>query len=231
MNTKFLKIALGTALMSCALYNCGNTSEENQAVTEENDQSKKEEEKFEIIESTEVYNANLITEGNLTLVRLTDEWIPKILENRPFLSMTDLDTLLESVENKEEVYKKLFVPMNLNTTAEEDFKMIPGVGEKMAHEFEEYRPYKNMKQFRKEISKYVDAEEIDRYENYVFVPVELNSASEEEILALPGLGKKMAHEFEEYRPYKNMTQFRKEIGKYVDDKELKRLERLVFIAK
>ena len=70
---------------------------------------------------------------------------------------------------------------------------------------------------------------MERYLNYVFVPVELNTASEEDIKALPGVGKKMTHEFEEYRPYKNMEQFRKEIGKYVDDNELKRLERLVYL--
>ena len=63
------------------------------------------------------------------------------------------------------------------------------------------------------------------------MPVELNTATEEEILALPGIGKKMAHEFEEYRPYKNIDQFRREIGKYVDDKELARLERLVYLDK
>ena len=39
----------------------------------------------------------------------------------------------------------------------------------------------------------------------------------------------MAHEFIEYRPYKNITQFRREIGKYVDEKELNRLERLVYL--
>ena len=44
-------------------------------------------------------------------------------------------------ENTEDLFKKLFVPCNLNNTAEKDFKMIPGVGDKMAHEFEEYRPY------------------------------------------------------------------------------------------
>ena len=76
---------------------------------------------------------------------------------------------------------------------------------------------------------YVDEEEVECYLNYVFVPVELNTASEEDIKALPGVGKKMTHEFEEYRPYKSMEQFRKEIGKYVDDNELKRLERLVYL--
>ncbi|MEM9325680.1 MAG: helix-hairpin-helix domain-containing protein, partial [Bacteroidota bacterium] len=131
---------------------------------------------------------------------------------------------------KSTVYAAVFVPFNLNTTPEEDFKMIPGVGDRMAHEFEEYRPYQNLAQFRREIGKYVDEKEVARFEQYVFVPVELNSASEEDILALPGVGERMAHEFEEYRPYESMEQFRREIGKYVDDQELARLERLVYLA-
>jgi hypothetical protein len=37
----------------------------------------------------------------------------------------------------------------------------------------------------------------------------------------------MLHEFKEYRPYKTIEQFRKEIGKYVSSKEVARLERYV----
>jgi hypothetical protein len=37
----------------------------------------------------------------------------------------------------------------------------------------------------------------------------------------------MLHEFKEYRPYKSMEQFRKEIGKYVSAREVARLERYV----
>jgi radical SAM superfamily enzyme with C-terminal helix-hairpin-helix motif len=107
--------------------------------------------------------------------------------------------------------------------------MIPGVGDRMAHEFEEYRPYTSIKQFKREMAKYVDENEISRYLNYVFVPVELNTTAEDDIESLPGVGKRMTHEFMEYRPYKNLEQFRKEIGKYVDDKELLRLERLVYL--
>ena len=40
----------------------------------------------------------------------------------------------------------------------------------------------------------------------------------------------MVHEFMEYRPYRNMAQFRREIGKYVDEKEVARLERYVTIT-
>jgi hypothetical protein len=39
----------------------------------------------------------------------------------------------------------------------------------------------------------------------------------------------MQHEFEEYRPYRAMEQFRREIGKYVDQAEVARLERYVTI--
>ena len=57
-----------------------------------------------------------------------------------------------------------------------------------------------------------------RYLHYVFVPVELNTSRESDIKNLPGVGDKMAHEFIEYRPYKNINHFRREIGKYVDKK-------------
>jgi hypothetical protein len=39
----------------------------------------------------------------------------------------------------------------------------------------------------------------------------------------------MLHEFKEYRPYTSMEQFRKEIGKYVGEDEVARLERYVTI--
>jgi DNA uptake protein ComE-like DNA-binding protein len=59
------------------------------------------------------------------------------------------------------------------------------------------------------------------------VPINLNTASDADILSIPNLGQRMLGEFKEYRPYKAMQQFRREIGKYVDDKEVARLERYV----
>ena len=175
-----------------------------------------------------VLNANLATESDLVALGFSAEVVNKLLTARPFLSMSEFSAIIEG-ENTEELFKKIFVPLNLNTTEEKDFKMIPGVGDKMAHEFEEYRPYTSILQFKREIGKYVDQKEVARYLEYVFVPVELNTSSEDDIKALPGIGDKMTHEFLEYRPYKNLAQFRKEIGKYVDEKELNRLERFVYL--
>jgi DNA uptake protein ComE-like DNA-binding protein len=160
---------------------------------------------------------------NATLVR-------DIMERRPFLKMSDLNSFLAPSLSKErlaELYGKMFVQINLNTATQEEILLIPGVGKRMLHEFEEYRPYKTLAQFRKEIGKYVDQKELARLEQYVFVPIPLNTASDEDILSIPGMGKRMLREFKEYRPYKNIEQFRKEIGKYVDKKEVARLERYV----
>ena len=146
--------------------------------------------------------------------------------------MTAVNALLGKTLSKEqlaELYRRAFLPLNLNTALREEILLVPGVGARIAHEFEEYRPYRNMVQFRKEIGKYVDEKEVARLEQYVFVPINLNSASDDDILSIPGMGPRMLHEFKEYRPYSSMEQFRKEIGKYVDQKEVARLERYVTI--
>jgi len=220
---KFSTLFMITLSISLFLVSCKQSVEKKQN-TPNNLEVKEVEKPSPLV----VLNANLATESDLVTLGLSEEVVQKLLAARPFLSMADFNSIIE-LENTEELFKKIFVPFNLNTTEEKDFKMIPGVGDKMAHEFEEYRPYTSILQFKREIGKYVDEQEVARYLDYVFVPVELNTSSEDDIKALPGIGKKMTHEFLEYRPYKNLAQFRKEIGKYVDDKELSRLERFVYL--
>ena len=144
--------------------------------------------------------------------------------------MTELDSCSAaslSREQRANVYRRLFVQINLNTASDAEILLIPGMGNRMLDEFKEYRPYRALAQFRREIGKYVDDKEVARLEQYVFVPINLNTASDADILSIPGLGQRMLREFKEYRPYKAMQQFRREIGKYVDDKEVARLERYV----
>ena len=181
-----------------------------------------------------VLNPNQIGEEELkALPHITDAIADAIMDGRPFLGMIEVNEVIGdalSDDQKAELYASLFIPVNLNSAAEEEIILIPSVGKRMAHEFEEYRPYVALAQFRREIGKYVDDEELARLEQFVFIPIDLNSASDEDILSIPGLGSRMLHEFKEYRPYKNMEQFRREIGKYVDERELARLERYVSLA-
>ena len=180
-----------------------------------------------------VLNPNLATETELAaLPNLSAAIAKEVVENRPYLRMMKFHEFLKEYLNEEqskELYHKLFVPINLNTSTRDEILLVPGVGSRMAHEFEEYRPYKAMAQFHREIGKYVDDTELGKLAQFVFVPINLNEASDDDILTIPGLGNRMLHEFKEYRPYKNFLQFRREIGKYVDDEEVARLERYLVL--
>ena len=224
------QVIISTVLMSLALLlglaGCAGSTTEEAAEVSVPDQVE------EPMETTVgVLNPNLAgQEELLALTHLDEALVTAILEQRPFLSMTELTALLGqslSQEQQAELYVNLFVPMNLNTTAEDDFQLVPGVGPRLAHEFEEYRPYDTLDQFGREIGKYVDEEEVARLEQYVFVPINLNSASDQEILSIPGVGERLLHEFKEYRPYQSLEQFGREIGKYVDENEISRLARYV----
>ena len=181
--------------------------------------------------SAGLVNPDLASEKELlALPHMNAALVKSVIEQRPYMNMASLHALLAKALSKDqltELYGKMFVQLNLNSASEEEILLIPGLGKRMLHEFQEYRPYKTIAQFRKEIGKYVDQKEVARLEQYVFVPIRLNTASDDDILTIPGLGKRMLREFKEYRPYKNMEQFRKEIGKYVDKKEVARLEKYV----
>jgi len=175
-------------------------------------------------------NPNLATQQELTaLPHLTAEQVQDIVDGRPFLTMTDLDARLTSLtdEQRDTLYRAMFIPLNLNSASQAEILLVPGVGNRMLHEFEEYRPYQALAQFQREMGKYVDDAEVARLSGYVFVPIDLNTASEEDILSIPGVGSRMEYEFKEYRPYDSIEQFRREIGKYVDEEEISRLERYV----
>jgi DNA uptake protein ComE-like DNA-binding protein len=166
------------------------------------------------------------------LPHMTAERVAAILEKRPFAAMTEVHALIGAEltkEQRDDLYAAMFLPINLNTAPRDEILLIPGVGKRMAHEFEEYRPYKKIEQFRREIGKYVDAQEVARLERFVLVPLDLNTATEEQLKTIPGVGEKLASELVEYRPYKSLAQLRREIGKHVSDKEVARLEHYVFI--
>jgi DNA uptake protein ComE-like DNA-binding protein len=167
------------------------------------------------------------------LPNMTPAIAKSIIDKRPFASIVDLNTLLTSqgitAAQATAIYEKAFVHLNLNTCTEQEVQLIPRAGRRMAHEFDEYRPWKTWAQFDKEIGKYVDAAEVNRLKQYVFIPLNLNTATDADFMTIPGVGARMVHEFKEYRPWKTQAQFEKEISKYVDAKEVARLWRYMVI--
>ena len=173
---------------------------------------------------------NVATDKELTtLPHMTAAIVKNVMGKRPFQNVMELNTFLQSqslnAQQITEIFRKAFIHINLNTASDAEILLIPGAGKRMAHEFDEYRPWKTFAQFDKEIGKYVPKEEVERLKSYTFIPLNLNTATEADFMTIPGVGKRMAHELEEYRPWKSQQQFQKEIGKYVDQKEVARLWR------
>lgn len=110
--------------------------------------------------------------------------------------------------------------LNLNTASEAEFMaVIPGFTRRMAHEFEEYRPYRSIRQFRLEMGKYVDAATIAGYEKYVFVPINENEADAATLQQIPGLDEKEAGELVAGRPYATREAFLSKLSEKVSAEE------------
>jgi DNA uptake protein ComE-like DNA-binding protein len=181
-----------------------------------------------------VVDANTAAEKDLlALPHMTPAIVKGLIDKRPFASITDLHAYLLSqtltAEQAAAFYGKAFVHINLNTATPEEILLVPGAGKRMVREFDEYRPWKTYAQFDREIGKYVGAEQAARLAQYTFIPVRLNTATDEDILSIPNAGPRMVREFKEYRPWKTQAQFMREIGKYVGEKEAARLWRYVVI--
>ncbi|HEX6983355.1 MAG TPA: hypothetical protein VF181_11395 [Balneolaceae bacterium] len=110
--------------------------------------------------------------------------------------------------------------LNINTASEEAFKMIPDVGDRMVHEFEEYRPYVSILQFRKEIGKYVDEAQVAAYEEYIFVPISPNESDAATLEQIPGLDANEAEELIAARPFDSNQAFLDSLSSYVSEEEL-----------
>ena len=101
---------------------------------------------------------------------MTAEAVAAIEAGRPFARMSDVHAALAGAAGEEaalSMYEALWLPIGLNDATRDEILLIPGVGSRMAREFEEYRPYADIAQFRREIGKYVDEAEVARLERYV----------------------------------------------------------------
>ncbi len=112
------------------------------------------------------------------------------------------------------------VKLNINTASDSAFKTIPNVGDRMAHEFDEYRPYASIRQFRREIGKYVDEDQVAAYEQYIYVPIDYNNSDSETLQQIPGLDASEAEELIAGRPYDSEQAFVDALSGMVSEAEL-----------
>lgn len=116
-----------------------------------------------------------------------------------------------------------------NAATLDELLAVPGIDQATADALIAGRPYANMLEVDRVLAGSLDDAQREAVYASLWYPLDLNSASGDEILLIPGVGERMRHEFEEYRPYRGIEQFRREIGKYVDEQEVARLETYVTI--
>lgn len=116
-----------------------------------------------------------------------------------------------------------------NSASASELAGVAGITPDLAAAIVAGRPYTDMTAVDAVLSKSLTEAQRDTVYNRVWIPIDLNKASAREIMLIPGVGARMRHEFEEYRPYTSIEQFRREIGKYVDKDEVARLEKYVRI--
>jgi|GEM_PF-577141 len=109
---------------------------------------------------------------------------------------------------------------NINTVTPEEILTIPNTGNRMVREFEEYRPYVSIQQFRQEIGKYVDEAQVAEYEQYIYVPVSANDSDAATLQQLPGVDETVAAALIAGRPYASNEAFLAALAQQVSPEQL-----------
>ena len=111
--------------------------------------------------------------------------------------------------------------LNLNAvTGDELLAAIPGFSNRMVREFQEYRPYVSIQQFRREIGKYVGDAQVAEWEKYVYVPISINDSDSETLQQIPGLDATEADVLIAGRPYASADDFLAQLSGSISADEL-----------
>lgn len=113
-----------------------------------------------------------------------------------------------------------FTKINLNTATAEQILTVPNAGNRMVREFQEYRPYTTILQFRREIGKYVDTATVTAYEQYVYVPVDVNQADAATLQQIPGVTADIAAQLIAARPYGTNQNFLAKLVTFISPDEV-----------
>jgi radical SAM superfamily enzyme with C-terminal helix-hairpin-helix motif len=121
----------------------------------------------------------------------------------PVVDCSTYDNDLISTAADDEIVTPImaFTLLNLNTASGDEFRTIPDVGDRMVREFEEYRPYISILQFRREIGKYVDEAQVAAYEAYVYVPIRVDESDAATLMQIPGVDETIAEALIAARPF------------------------------
>jgi DNA uptake protein ComE-like DNA-binding protein len=146
-----------------------------------------------------------------------------------FIGAVAIGVLMTATAAQAQVGKSLGV-VDANTVAEKDLLGMPHMAPPIVKGLIDKRPFASITDLNAFLlGQKLTQEQAMEFYAKAFVHINLNTASPEESLLVPGAGKRMVREFDEYRPWKSYAQFDKEIGKYVGAEKTAQLAQYTFI--
>jgi len=175
------------------------------------------------------FNLNSAAEDQfLTIPGVGANLYDEFEEYRPFVSVGQFAEELGKYIDEDAVAALaayLFIPVDVNEADADTLMQIPGVSPDIADALIASRPFADEAAFLAELAKSVSPAQAAAAAQYLagsaketatWIKFNLNAATDEELLTIPGTGEKMLDEFREYAPFTSVAQFAEEIGKYTD---------------
>ncbi|HET9942244.1 MAG TPA: hypothetical protein VFR05_02820 [Terriglobia bacterium] len=120
--------------------------------------------------------------------------------------------------------------LDANMATQQQLASVPQLTPDLVKAIMDKRPFANVTEFAAALTPALSAAQLTQVYGRVFVHLNLNTATDQEILSIPAAqSNRVLREFKEYRPYKNLAVFHKEMRKYWDETEVSRLEQYVFV--
>lgn len=139
----------------------------------------------------------------------------------PAVSQYDSADSLES----EPAAGSLFLDPNLATAAA--LTALPGMSDSVTLAVIAGRPYTSMLTLERVLARHLTEQWRDSLYTRLWMPLDLNTASSDEIMLIPGVDTRERYELEEYRPFDGVEEFRRDIGEQLGPDETARIERYV----
>src|SRR5262245_39456054 len=130
---------------------------------------------------------------------------------RPLLSIVTVDSILGAKgltkAQRTDLYGKMFVHVDINRGSDAELMLIPGMDAKKLAAVKAGRPWATFEKFNTDFGKATTPAEAVRVEQYLFIPIELNTWTDPIMDSFASIGvgtRRWKREFAEYRPWKTM---------------------------